>query len=520
MHKKILFLAFIEGGLVMLLETASPIVVSPVLGHSMIIWSIMLCLSIGSLAIGYFIGGWLTKKERSYTYLMNLFLINTLIIFVGWLLLFIQNYSLSEIVTPFFTSIIIVFLLIIPLILFGASTPIIISFLNQMKNSTSSIAGDVFSISTVGGIFFSLLTGFYLIDNFGVSRTILIAILICSLFPLLYFVKSKRWIKTSLITITMLVSMLFLFKKNTLTKTDNFQTIHFSEGITGQLIVADFEENKQKHRILLINRMGQTKINLENNYSDWSYINYLTSAASIYPTGSKTLVLGLGGGILPKQIKHYLGHDVDAVELDERIIELSDKYFNNLNTKINIVNDDARRYIKTTEKHYNFIVLDIFNGEIMPSHGLSKEAFEDIDNILKPGGLIAINFNGFINGKEGTAGRSLIKTLKSAGYKVSLFETGAGDQSEAERNMLYFAYKETINWNLATVNTMLEGKEYKIGQHLYDMSSINMKNSFLITDDYPIMEYINRYAANSWRKAYLEGYTKKFRKEHKLPLVL
>ena len=86
--------------------------------------------------------------------------------------------------------------------------------------------------------------------------------------------------------------------------------------------------------------------------------------------------------------------------------------------------------------------------------------------------------------------------------------------------MLYFAYKENINWNLATVNTILDGKEYKIGQHLFDMSKIDMKNSFLITDDFPIMEYINRYAANSWRKSYLEGYTKKFRKEHKLPLVL
>ena len=285
------------------------------------------------------------------------------------------------------------------------------------------------------------------------------------------------------------------------------------------MIVTDFIENDQNHRILLINRMGQTKINLNTNFSDWSYVNYLTSAASIFPAGSKTLVLGLGGGILPKQIKKFIGHDVDAVELDERIIEISDTYFSDTDTKVNIYADDARRFVKTTESKYDFIVLDIFNGEIMPSHGLSKEAFEDLETILKPNGLIAINFNGFINGKEGIAGRSLIRTLKSAGYKVSLFDTGAGKEKEKDRNMLYFASKDKVDWEKVKVHTIFEGSEYKIGEHLFSLSSVDLKDSYLITDDRPIMEYINRYAANSWRKSYLESYTKKFKKEYNLPLV-
>jgi hypothetical protein len=133
--------------------------------------------------------------------------------------------------------------------------------------------------------------------------------------------------------------------------------------------------------------------------------------------------------------------------------------------------------------------------------------------------MIAINFNGFINGKEGTAGRSLIKTLKASGFNVAVFDCAAGEGKEKERNLLYFAYKDEPNWSKATIHTVIAGKEYKIREHLMPLSSISKEESFIITDDKPILEYINRYAADSWRKDYLNNYTRKFRKEYKLPLV-
>ena len=520
MRSKLILLALIEGGLVMLLETASPIIVAPVLGHSVLIWATMLSLSVGSLAIGYFLGAWFTKKERSYGFLMRLFFLNSILLLFGWSLLYVQNYLSAELVNAFYSFFVVLFVLILPLIIFGSTTPVIVALVNGETGSDSSTAGSVFSFSTIGGILFSLLTGYFLIDNIGVSATILVGLLLSVVFPFVYFLKEKKRLQTVSSGLVVVVALVFLVRKPDLVVTETFETKHFSEGITGQLIVADFIENKQKNRILLINRMGQTKLNLEMNYSSWPYVNYVTSAASIYPAGSKTLVLGLGGGIVSNQIKHYLGHDVEAVELDERIVALSQEYFDNLNANVRVTADDARRFVKKSDKKYDFIVLDIFNGEIMPSHGLSKEAFEDIEKILKPGGLITINFNGFIDGKEGTAGRSLMRTLKEVGFEVSLFDCGAGVQKEDERNLLYFAYKTTPSWQNAKVHTMIDGKEYKIGEHLMSNPKVTDNNSFVVTDDRPIMEYINRFAAASWRKAYLEGYTKKFRKEHKLPLVL
>jgi predicted membrane-bound spermidine synthase len=504
----------------MLLETASPIIVAPVLGHSVLIWATMLSLSVGSLAIGYFLGAWFAKRERDYSFLMRLFLLNAVIIFLGWLLMYAQNFWSDAFVTSSYSMIIIFFLLVIPLILFGSTTPVVISILNKMPEGDSSLAGSVFSISTLGGIVFSLLTGYYFVDAMGVSDTILFGLFLTALLPVLYFLTIRKWLAIGLSAGLTALALILLIGEKPLTKSDGFEIKHFSEGITGQLIVADFLENNETNRVLLINRMGQTKLNLKTNYSTWTYVNYLTSAASIYPQGSKTLVLGLGGGIVSGQINYYLGHNVDAVELDSRIIDLSDQYFDQLLANVNKVSDDARRYVKSTSEKYDFIILDIFNGEIMPSHGLSKEAFEDIATILRPGGLIAINFNGFINGKEGIAGRSLLKTLREAGLKVDLFDCGMGKEKESDRNVLYFAYKDSPQWNKTTVNTMIDGSAYRIGEHLMDLTKINLSDAELITDDRPIMEYLNRYAAAAWRKGYLENYTKRFRKEKGLPLVL
>lgn len=518
MRNKLLFLTLLEGGLVMLLETASPIVVAPVLGHSVMVWATMLSLSVGALAMGYFLGGWFTRKERDFTFLMRLFSINGLVIIFGWTLLMLQNNSSADLVNPTFSYLISAIVLFVPLLLFGSSTPVIIALL-QEKKTDSSVTGRIFSLSTIGGILFSFITGYFLIDLIGVSKTILVAAFLCVLVPFQHYLSVKKSLFLGTNALIMLVSLFFLFRSTNLSSSKDLKVLHFSEGISGQLIVADYKKEEETIRVMLINRMGQTQLNLNTKFSTWPYVNYLTSAASIYPAGSNTLVLGLGGGIVPKQISYYLGHNVDAVELDHRIVSLSEEYFDFWKARINTYTDDARRFVKIASKKYDFIVLDIFNGEIMPSHGLSKEAFEDIDRILKPGGLIAINFNGFLNGKEGIAGRSLLRTLKSAGFKVDLFDCGAGMEKESERNLLYFAYKKSPNWIASKTHTLIEGKEYKIADHLMKPTAIPRGESYTITDDYPILEYINRHAANSWRKSYLENFTKRFHNEYKMPLV-
>ena len=68
MTKRVLLtLAFLEGGLVMLLELVIPHVLAPILGNSVEMWAKLILLSVGGLALGYFLGGYLAKKFSGQT---------------------------------------------------------------------------------------------------------------------------------------------------------------------------------------------------------------------------------------------------------------------------------------------------------------------------------------------------------------------------------------------------------------------------------------------------------------------
>lgn len=515
---EILFTAFLEGGLVMLLEVSSPLVVAPVLGSSINVWAALITLSITALAIGYFLGGKYALKGATTSSVVSVFAINSVVVFVGWLLIFFQNnYSMMS-GYQYLSWFIIFVLLFVPLVLFGFTTPILIAALNINYKQDSDIVGKVYSLSTVGGIIFSVLAGFYFIPLMGLSHTLLLAIIISGVIPFYSFFKLKKIKIYAPLGVLILFSIIAINKSSTLSNSSSIKLLEYSEGINGQLIVADVFKEDHTERMLFINRMGQTWFNLTTNYSVWSYPNYITSLGSMFPTGSNSLVLGLGGGIVSKQLKEYCKHNVDAVELDSRIIEISKKEFNLKNSGVKIVQDDARRFIKKNKKKYDFIVLDIFNGEIAPSHGLSKESFEDIKKILNPNGMIVINFNGFLTNREGRAGRSLYKTLSEAGFSTKLFATDEKD--EANRNILYMAYLKEPHWENVLINVKTDkGEEYKIAEHFLDSSKIDFSDALVITDDKPMMEHLNRFAANKWREDYFNNFTLKFKEDYKIPLI-
>lgn len=520
MDKRVLLItAFIEGGLVMLLEISSPLVVSPILGHSVDVWAILISLSIGGLALGYFIGAYLTSKGKSTVKQLNkLFLLAGISIFSGWLLINLNNDSNQIGYENLLSWITLLMMLFLPSVFFGATSPILININNPEKGIGADLVGKIYSFSTLGGIFFSIICGYFLIPIVGLRDSILLACLLTFLIPsYLYFVIKLYRISISILTIIILCIVLISFKSK-LSSSKDFEIINYSEGINGQLIVADIKNSeKSKDRILFINRMGQTWVNLESGFSVWSYPNFITSLASLYPQNSKSLVLGLGGGIVCKQLSEYNKFRVDAVEIDPRIIEIAKNSFGLKSSGINLIHDDARHYIKTSMKEYDFIVLDIFNGEIAPSHGLSVEAFQDINSILSDNGMIVINFNGFITGKEGLSGRSLIKTIRSAGFNLKVFPTI--EKSEEERNNLFIAYKIEPDWNKIAIHVDTPKGHYKIKQHFLDLNKIAMNDAIIITDDFPIMEHINKAAANKWRESYLKNFTLKFKKEYKVPLV-
>ncbi|MCK4652954.1 MAG: hypothetical protein KAU01_00745 [Candidatus Cloacimonetes bacterium] len=118
---------------------------------------------------------------------------------------------------------------------------------------------------------------------------------------------------------------------------------------------------------------------------------------------NKILIVGVGGGEgLLKALLHDFEH-IDGLELNRDVISLMKNEYadfsGNIYSKVNIINKEARGFIKTTEKKYNLIeisMLDTYNAAASGVYALNEtylytlESIQDFYKQLEDEGLLAI----------------------------------------------------------------------------------------------------------------------------------
>jgi hypothetical protein len=169
----LLFSCFVEGGSLMAVEIVSSKIVAPYFGASLYVWATILGVTMGGLALGYFAGGILSEKKKiNLAGLMVLFCIASV-------LTFLLRYSAPGIMeqTIFLDIRLGIFLscfvfLLAPIFCFGLISPLSIQILISNKNIIGYSTGLVYTISTLGGIIFTFLTGFNLVSEFGVKFSV------------------------------------------------------------------------------------------------------------------------------------------------------------------------------------------------------------------------------------------------------------------------------------------------------------------------------------------------------------
>lgn len=475
-------LAFIEGGVVMMIELAGARMIAPTYGTSFMVWAVVLAAAVGALALGYYAGGRMAERYRSSSFLMSLFICAAIVVMLmpAAALLLVRipityfNFSLAAYACV---------LLVPPVFLLGSTTPFITGLLAK-DNNAGSEAGKIFGISTLGGIVATFTAGFYIIPAAGLTNTVLYSSLLLALIPCIFLLVKKKFFLPVLFIALAVLSARQNAKPDAI---KDVEVLHYSEGLLGQLVVADFPKSFQPgkgyDRVLFVNRTGQTWVDRDSKASVWDYVPVVIHVAGRYEK-PEILLLGLGGGTVARELERELGAKVDAVELDERIASLAKQYFD-LGEGTNIIIDDARHYIRTCKKKYDLIIFDVFKGEVPPAHALTLEAFEEAKQLLNKNGKVVINFNGFISGKEGMAGRSVLKTLEAAGFATLMHPTPG---EENFRNILFVADPFAPSFP----------------------SAANHGEALVLTDDLPVLDQLNLPAAQSWRKMYTSTWTKIF----------
>jgi predicted membrane-bound spermidine synthase len=486
-------LAFIEGGAVMCVELCSAKILSPFFGTSIYVWAAVLGITLTALMLGYYFGGYLSSKNKKITTIFWLMLVGGLLTTLAPVIsdfilpITIQfNLLLGTVISLFF-------FMFFPLFLFGATSPLLINFLTKNVNDSGKSSGTVYAISTFGGIITTFTVGFYTLPEFGIANTLYAYGVLVLAYTTFLFVTTRTF-KTP-------ISLIVLFALLSYNFHNRFQyenTLYESDGILGQVKVIEryYKEGEifKPYRELLVNNICQTMMDKDNpEKSYWDYVDILTENINHYKKGNNTLLLGLGGGTLYKQLKKN-SLIIDIVEIDARIAEVAKKFFH-IENDLNVIVDDARHYINTTKKKYDVVIYDLYHSETPPIHLMTKESFEEIKAILNPDGLLIINFYGYIKDTKGKGARSIYKTLKESDFNTHLIATPG---PENQRNLLF----------MNSPSILIKAKNSST--IFITENDIDFKDAVVLVDDKPILEHIYLEAALDWRKNYNEINAKQY----------
>lgn len=512
-ERSIYTLAFVEGAVVMTIELLSGQILAPLYGANLIAWTTVIGFVISFLALGYFIGGLtLNKKFKASWIIIAVFSLTAV---YTLLLLSLGNKTVTSFYNAdhFYSSLFFscLFLIGIPCLFLGFLPPVLIHEQAQLKGSSGSAAGTIFFFSTMGSILSAFISGFYLIPSHGIIFSLKVVFTILLFASLLLMFPKKRTIAL----VFSIIIAVFTFagkEEQKLKKFSAIRVLEKKEGINGQLLVVDAPTDKSHlhagvSRFMFINRMGQTWVDHRTSDPMWSYVDYIVYLCGTKPHGAKVLLLGLGGGTVANRLVYFLNSKVDAVEFDPRIAEAAKTHFH-LDKRVNVVIDDARHFINTAEKNsYDFVVFDVFKGEVPPSHVITQQALLKVNDLLKKDGAVVINYSGFISGEAGSSTRSVIKTVENSGFTCDVLPT---PEPETARNCILVGQKEKFDLDKSSITLAAYGKPVVFSDAKIPRASINTNSDYILSDDKPVLELISLRAGLQWRKDYYTNFTRHY----------
>ncbi len=126
--------------------------------------------------------------------------------------------------------------------------------------------------------------------------------------------------------------------------------------------------------------------------------------------GRDILVLGAGGFTLshnePRNRYTY-------VDIDPKIKAVAEEHFLRQGVRGEFIADDARRFVATSERRFDAVVIDVYSSHTaIPSHLVTQEFWADVRRVLKPEGVLLANL--ILDGKlESPYARNLLATIDS-----------------------------------------------------------------------------------------------------------
>lgn len=381
----------------MILEILGSRLIIPFFGNTIFVWSSLIIVTLAALSLGYWLGGKIADRYKSvqlfyFILLLAGLAVNILPRFKSAVLNFGDKFGVQ------FGPLVSAFLLFFtPLFLLGNISPFAIRLVSKSIEKTGRTSGNIFAFSTVGSLIGALLAGFFLIQFSVVTAIQLLSVLLMILGALGIFLYRPQ-INNKAVFFSLIIIGLLAMPFNHVQK--SFSKIFVEsekETFYGNVKLIRLKESWS--RCLLLDNYIQNCI----DYLDHDILPFTKKMADIAMLNKDLrdiLIMGFGLGLVLRNLDPMIKESsvIDIVDVNRDVVNTAFQAGFNKKQNFNFFIDDARRFLRKTDKKYDAIFLDVFGGSFLPPpHLFSFDAFAAMKKLLKPEGMLIVNTLGTIN---------------------------------------------------------------------------------------------------------------------------
>jgi len=493
------FTVFMSGMTTLAVEMSDSHLMGPYFGDNRLVWASIIGLILVYLTIGYLLGGKLADRYPYPQYMYR-------ILAWGAFSIGIIPFAAAPILTPaanafdqlqlgilFASFVAMLILFSIPLTLLGTISPYAIRLAIQDKESSGSIAGKIYAVSTLGSFLGTFLPTLVLIPFIGTRATFFLFsfLLLLVAFGGLAQTSGVR----SILPLLWMAPLLALFALHAVRMPyKNTQNqIYETESSYNYIQVLE----KDQRRYLRLNE-GQgvhseyhpQQIGFQGPWEQFLVAPFFNKPPFTPQQVKRIAIIGLAGGTIARQATAVFGEiPIDGYELDAKIIEVGKQYFGMTQPNLNPIAEDGRWGITHNPHHYDFIAVDAYRPPYIPWHLTTREFFQTLSERLTENGTIAINVG------HAPQDRRLIDAL--AGTMQTVFPSVHVMDVPNTFNAIVYATKQPTSWIYLYQNYLILSKDKQTHPLLIEAMGITILNQqptpsqqLVFTDDKAPVEWL------------------------------
>jgi spermidine synthase len=442
---------FLSGGSILIIEIAAGRVLAPHFGNTLYTWTSMIGIILAALSVGYAAGGRMADRNPSGRFFFLIMLVGAGLVGIvpalrGVILPAIEK-GLSIRSGPVFGGLL---LFAAPACVLGALTPYSVKLAARGGETLGRVTGNLFTWSTVGSIFGTFITGFFLIPTFGLNAIFIstaIALAAVAGAGLFLFPGNpggaSREIRSVLIFagVCILAGGFYTPRPPGRTK----ETVYFRENMYHTLRVIEGDREGKRVRQLYLDYQPEGAMVIGDDRATYfEYTKFLRLGPIAVPNIRRMFFIGGGAFSMPKAL-HLLRPEAEILvaELDEDVVETGRKYFRlGRYPAIKVATGDGRRTLKSAPGKWDFIVGDAYRGlRNIPSHLVTREFFAEVRERLAPGGAMMLNLIARRAGPGEELYAAVYRTMAAVFPDVWVFSTDPKTPRVAQ-NVLLFAFRD------------------------------------------------------------------------------